>query len=360
MKRRVFTRAMGLSALAAHIIPSGLSAMISGVNLFSNVHVPLGVCIHSLRSRKLNTGELVDYAIENKLDSVLINTLPVFESLKTEDLLVLKEKAENGGVSINLGVGSISEASMSFSGNYGTSEQLLLEGIRVAAILGSPVVGCRIGSIDDRYIPGGIRVHMNEVIRLMTKLGDRARDAGVKFAFENHMGDLRSDELLEIIQTCGFDICGALFDPANALWAMEDPLKAMKRLGSSIICTSVRDVSIWASDEGAIFQATSIGEGLMDFKLFTRMLAQNSPGVPLQVETISNSPRAIPYLKPDFWKAFPELPVSEIVDFLKLVRQGSPIEISTPPEGVSQKEFDIKLQESELENSINYLREHCM
>ena len=77
------------------------------------------------------------------------------------------------------------------------------------------------------------------------------------------------DELLALINETGTDICGALYDPANALWAMEDPMQALQVLGSDIICTSVRDVAIWETDEGAVFQGTAIGEGIMDYPLFS-------------------------------------------------------------------------------------------
>lgn len=93
----------------------------------------------------------------------------------------------------------------------------------------------------------------------------QALDAGIIFAFENHIGDLRSNELLDLINETGTDICGALFDPANALWAMEDPMQALNKLGSTILCNSVRDVAIWQSEQGSTFQGMAIGKGFMDF-----------------------------------------------------------------------------------------------
>ncbi len=212
-------------------------------------------------------GNLIEYAIEQKLDSVLLNTLQPFESLETSHLSALSELARANDISIYIGVGSISENSLSFSAHYGNAKALLSEGLRVASALGSPIVGCRIGSMDDRYAPGGIRAHTEAVIKVMQSLGDRARDEGIKFAFENHMGDLRSKELLALINECGSDICGALFDPANALWAMEDPMQALKVLGPEIICTSARDVAIWGVNEGAMFQGVAVGDGLMDYPI---------------------------------------------------------------------------------------------
>ncbi len=45
-----------------------------------------------------------------------------------------------------------------------------------------------------------------------------------RYGFENHAGDLRSEELLGLIEQVGTDVCGVMLDPGNALWAMEDPM----------------------------------------------------------------------------------------------------------------------------------------
>ena len=184
-------------------------------------------------------------------------------------------------------------------------------------------------------------------------------DAGIKFAFENHAGDTRSEEALELINETGTDICGAFYDPGNAIYAMEDPKLAMEALGEHIICSQARDVMIWPTEDGAMFQWNAVGEGQMDFKHYTRFLSENCPGVPVHIETISNSPRSLPFLKPEFWDGFPDLPASGIVDFLKLVRQGHPIEVAKAPAGTDKKAFDIETQKNDLLNSVAYLRDEC-
>jgi sugar phosphate isomerase/epimerase len=258
-----------------------------------------------------------------------------------------------------VGAGSICTTSSSFSDRYGDPEALLKVGIRVASIVGSPIVGVRIGNIKDRYTDGGILPKVEKVIKLMKSMRQQALDAGILFAFENHAGDLRTSELLELIEETGTDICGAFYDPGNALWAMEDPMIGLEVLGKHIICTSVRDVMVWPSDEGAFYQWTAIGEGLMDYKSFTNYLGRNCPDVPLIVETISNSLRSIPFLESDFWDGFPDLHASDMVDFLKLLKRGNPLEIQKPSSGMDQKSFDIKHQEDQFLKSIRYLRDKC-
>ena len=359
MKRRDFTKIAGLGALAMQSFPAFASIEFLKNKPSESARIPLGLCNHSLRGMNFNAQQLTEYAIKQKLDSVLLNTLQPLDSLEPEYLSFLSKMARDDDISIYIGAGSISEKSKSFSSNYGNAESLLSEGIRVAAAVGSPIVGVRIGGIDDRYMDGGIEAHMEAVIKVMKSLRQAALDAGVKFAFENHAGDLRSTELLALINETGTDICGALFDPANALWAMEDPMEALKILGSTIVCTSVRDVAIWVTQEGATFQGMAIGEGILDYPLYSKTMAELCPGVPLHVETISNSARPTPFLKPEFWKGFPNLSAAGIIVFLNLAKNGKPQEIKNPPAGITQKNFDIELQQSELLKSFEYLRINC-
>lgn len=321
--------------------------------------VPLGLDAHSLRAMRWKASRLIDYAAEQRLDAVLLNSLNYFESLDTTHLKRLKEKANSHGMRIYVGTGSVSKNSVTFSNKFGSAEALLTEGIRVAQEVGSPVINVRIGKVDDRYTKGGIEARIQEAVKVLKSLRNLAQDAGVKFGFENHAGDLRSEELLGLIEHVGTDVCGVMLDPGNALWAMEDPMKQIQMLGSHVVCTSVRDYMVWESKEGAIFQWTAIGEGLMDVPAFTRYMATLCPGVPLFVETISNSPRPIPFLTADFWKGYPNLHASELVDFLTLCRRGRPIEIVKPPPGMNAKAFQRRHQQSEFNKSIDYLRRHC-
>lgn len=356
MNRREFSKISALGTLAFQVFPAAAANLVRQKNADS-LQIPLGIGNHSLRGMSPNAQELLEFAIENKLDSVQFNTLKPFESLDAKHLKKLKKLAKLNDISIYVGVGSISEKSVSFSDRYGNARSLVAEGIRVAKVLGSPILGVRIGLLDDRYTQGGIRPKMDEVAQLMRSFKGPLEDADIKFAFENHAGDMRSEELLDLIDQTGRDICGAFYDPGNAIYAMEDPKLAMEALGEHIICCQARDVVIWPTDEGATFQWTAVGEGMMDFKFFTEFLSKNCQAVPIHIETISNSPRPIPYLKDEYWEGFPDLKASGIVDFLKLVRMGNPIEVAKAPTGTDKKTFEMENQKNEFLRSIKYLRE---
>ena len=237
-----------LGALAMHSFPAISPATLFAAEPNQLPRVPLGVCDHALRAMKPTADQVLDYAIEQRLDAVQLNSLRPLESRDDAYLRHLREKAAGKDIGFYLGAGSISDRSTRFRDNWGTGRELLREGIRVAAALDSPIVVCRIGTIEDRFTEGGIEPHVEAVIKTMTSLRAEALDAGVKFAFENHAGDLRTEELLPLIEETGTDICGAMLDFGNAIWAMEDPINTIERLGRNILCVSVRDVMLWETD----------------------------------------------------------------------------------------------------------------
>ena len=168
-----------------------------------------------------------------------------------------------------------------------------------------------------------------------------------------------TDDVLRIIDEMGPDACGALLDPANTVGVMDDPMRALHMLGEHILCTSARDFMVYETEEGATMQCTAIGQGMVDYKYFTKFFAENCPGVPIHVETIESGKRSIPFLKPEFWEGFPGLPASEIVDFLKRIRLGQPLEIAEPPAGADKAKFDIEQQQIMLQQCLDYLRREC-
>ncbi len=293
--------------------------------------VPLGFDGHSMRAMKWKAPQFVQFAAEQNLDAVLINNLPLFESLEEAYLRRLKDQADKHDLKIFMGAGSICENGSSFNRKYGDAATFLEKAIDAAKILGSPVVTVRIGSLKDRFLEGGIRPRIDASVKVLKLLRNRAVDAGIKFGFENHGGDLRSEEVLDIINEVGADVCGSMLDPGNSVWVMEDPMQQLQLLGKHVVCTSIRDYMVWESEEGATFQWTAVGEGLMDVPTYVQQLATMCPGVPLFVETISNSPRPIPFLTNPWWSGFDDLPAAGIADFLALCRRGQPIQVDEPP-----------------------------
>jgi sugar phosphate isomerase/epimerase len=318
--------------------------------------IKLGMDNFAVRAMGWKAPQLLDYAASLKLDTILISDLDAYDSLDDGYLREVKAKANDVKVEIYAGSWSICPTSVRFKKNWGTAEEHLTTGIRVAKTLGSPVFRVVLGAADDRKTEGGIRARIADTVKVLKACEKTAKDAGVKIAVENHAGDMHSWELVDLIEAAGKDFVGANIDSGNAAWTLEDPMDVLERLGPYTICSSLRDDMIWESPDGATIAWTAAGEGLIDWKKYAARWAELCPTVPIMIETISGFSRSFPYRKDDFWQYYDKKPEA-LAHFEALAQRGHAIPNFKAPEGADKKQADQEFQKGELERSIKYLRE---
>src|SRR6201999_2133782 len=146
----------------------------------------LGFDNFSVRAMKWNASQLIDYAASLKLDSLFLTDLDVYESFDESYLKDLKKKADDHDMVLYAGSWSICPTSKYFKNKWGTAEEHLALGIRVAQALGSPVIRCILGMGDDRKSDGGIEARIEDTVKVCKACRTRAMDANVKVAIENH------------------------------------------------------------------------------------------------------------------------------------------------------------------------------
>jgi sugar phosphate isomerase/epimerase len=317
--------------------------------------IKLGLDNYAVRAMAWKAPSLIDYAATLKLDTLLISDLDAYESLDEAKLRDVKRKADDAGVALYAGSWSICPTSKSFKNTWGTAEEHLRLGIRVAKALGSPVFRVVLGSMEDRKTEGGIQARIADTVAVLKACRREALDSGVKIAIENHAGDLHSWELLQLIETAGRDFVGANIDSGNAAWTLEDPLDVLERLGPVTICSSLRDDMIWETPEGAVVLWTAAGEGLIDWKRYAARWSALCPNVPIMIETISGTQRAFPYKSAEFWKFYDRRP-DALANFEALAKRGKPLQPFRPPAGPERTKAMQDYQKTELEKSIAYLR----
>jgi sugar phosphate isomerase/epimerase len=256
-------------------------------------------------------------------------------------------------VQIYLGSWSICPTSKTFKKDWGTAEEHLALGVRMAKALGSPVFRCVLGSREDRRTEGGIEARIRDTVKVLKACRSRALDSGVKVAVENHAGDMQSWELVTLVEDAGRDYVGVNLDAGNAAWTLEDPLDNLEVLGPYTVCTSLRDSMIWETEAGAKVAWTAMGEGNVDFRAYVRRFAQLCPKVPVNIETISGFSVEFPFLKPDFWDAWPKAPAKGFARFVALAKTGKPV----PPHRSANNEEEQAYQRGELERSLRYCKD---
>ena len=320
------------------------------------VNPRLGLDNFAVRAMGWRAKALVDYAASLAVDSLFITDLDAFESFDAAHLASLADYARERQVAIQVGTWSICPTSKAFKPNWGSAPEHLALAIRVAEGVGSPVVRVVLGTWEDRLTDGGIERHIEETVKVCRANRSRAADANVKIAIENHAGDLHSTELVRLIEVAGADYVGANLDMGNALWTLEDPLDSLETLGRYALTTSMRDSAVWTSENGARVAWTAMGDGHIDLKTYFARFRELCPGVPVHIETISGFNREFAYLRPEFWKAWPDMPARSLARFEALARKGKPVPPWEPPAGQDRRAAEQAHQKGELERSLIYCR----
>lgn len=345
LSRRSFLATLATAAVAAPL--SAQSA---------KPKIKVGYDNFAVRAMGWKGEQLLDYAVQLKCDTLFISDLESFGSLEESALKELKKKADGAGVELYAGGWSICPTSKQFKNNYGTAEEHLRLGLKVAQTVGSPVYRVILGNAGDRQTEGGIRARIADMVKVLKACRSEAVDRGVKVAVENHAGDMHSWELRDLIEEAGKDFVGANIDTGNGAWTLEDPHEVLEVLGPYTVCSSLRDDMIWETPDGASVAWTAAGEGLIDWKRFAARWSELCPKVPIQIETISGFSRNFPYKKEEFWKHYDRKPES-LAKFEALAKRGKAIPGFKAPDGVDKKKAEQDYQKGEIERSIKYLRE---
>jgi sugar phosphate isomerase/epimerase len=347
LDRRSFLASTAALAAAATVSRAGEGAK----------PIKLGYDNFAVRAYGWKAAQLIDYADKLAVDSLLISDLDALESFEPKYLAEMKARAADKGVQLHLGTWSICPTSTTFKNKWGTAQEHLQLGLRVAKDLDSPVLRVILGNRGDRLTEGGIQARIADTVKVCQACKSQAVAAGVKIAVENHAGDMRAAELVELIEAAGKDFVGANMDSGNAVWALEDPLENLEILAPYALTTSLRDTSVWDSPAGVSIQWRAMGEGTVDQKKYFARFAELCPHVPVHIETISGFNLEVPFLKADFWKSYPELKAADFARFLALARGNKPVEPFKKPDGVDGKKADEDYQRGELERSIKYCKE---
>jgi sugar phosphate isomerase/epimerase len=319
--------------------------------------VKLGFDNFSVRAMGWKAPQLLDYAARIKVDTALFSDLDVYENHSDAYLKDVKKKADDLGIEVLVGTGSICPSAKSFNSKYGTAEEHMALLIRVAKTMGSRVARCYQGTADDRKLPGGLAARWKDTIRICKGARSQAMDAGVKIAIENHAGDMQAWELANLIEECGREYVGATLDSGNATWTFEDPMENLEILGPYAATTGIRDSMVWETSEGASVAWTSMGEGQVNWQKYFDRFTQLCPGVNVQLEIISGAVRSFPYHDEEFWKPYRDIRAKEFLGFSAMAKRGHQVEAFKVPEGKDRKLAEQDFQRAELEKSLKYCRE---
>ena len=342
--------------LAASALASGMALPRARAQT-ARRNIKLGFDNFAVRAFKWKASALIDFAAHNRLDSLFITDLDAFESRDSGHLRELRKRAEAENVQIHLGTWSVCPTSTTFKKDWGNADEHLALGLRMASDLGSPVLRVILGNSQDRLTPGGIEARIRDMVKVLRRARKRAKDAGIKIAVENHAGDMRSHELVSLVERAGKDFVGVNIDPGNAVWALEDPLHHLEILGPYTLTSSMRDSNVWVSEKGVTVQWTAMGDGVIDFVSYMDRFATLCPGVPVHIETISGFNREFPLFEPGFWQAYKDVSGEALARLWRLARNGKPNPGWKAPAGEEQARAEQAYQKDQLLRSLHHCKE---
>jgi sugar phosphate isomerase/epimerase len=315
MDRRSFLQTLPIAAATASVSAAAAD----------DVPIKLGFDTYSLRAFEWKAPQLIEYAAKLKLDTIQISNLNDYESREPAYLQKVKDQAARANIALDGGTGCICPSSHAFGKNGPPARERVLEGLRVCHAIGAKVMRCFMGTSADRLGPLPLEAHMENTIKTLQSVRQEALDLGVKIGLENHDGDMQAREVKTIIEESGKDFVGANLDTGNPLWVVEDPFVTLETLAPYVVTTHIRDSVVFEHPRGAAGQWVVLGEGNVDFVRFTQRFRELCPKASMQLEVITGRPpRIIPYLEPDFWKAFPKAMASEFARFVALAKSGHP------------------------------------
>jgi sugar phosphate isomerase/epimerase len=324
----------------------------------------LGVDIYSLRLQGWNAFQHLEYAKKIGLNIVHFSDLEPFESLDDDYLVKVKAKADELGMLIEAGMGSICPTSNTFSDARGSAVDQLKEMLHIAQVLGSPVVRCFLGSNADRHSELPLEAHIENTVATCKAVRSMAMDMGIKIAVENHAGDMQARELKGLIEAAGPEYVGACIDPGNACWVSESPFVTLEHLAPYVVTSHARDTAVWSHPRGAAVQWVAMGDGTVGIDKWAEEYKLKCPNAPFTMEIITGGPaRVLNYMEPEYWKAYPNTPAAEFARWEKHVREGQPFMgpmITVRGGSDMPDEYRAALvvqQRIDLERSVAYCRE---
>jgi sugar phosphate isomerase/epimerase len=323
--------------------------------------IKLGYDSWTLNSYGWTAIQYLDYAAGQHLDTVQLSDLPNYQSLEPAYLQQVKEHSQRLGIEIDGGLGCLCPSAGNWRKENGDPVEYARKGLRANKAVGARMMRVYLGGRAERTGAIPLEKHMDNMLAVLKAVRSEALDLGVKIGIETH-GDLQALEVRDLIEAAGKDFVGATIDTGNPVTLGEDPLLTLETLAPYALTTHVRDSAVFEHPRGAAVQWVALGDGCIDFAKFFERFRQLCPQCSVQLEILTgNPPQVLPYLEPDYWKAFPKTRAADFARFVALARNGHPFMGTMIMGGRGQRppEYAAALKEQQrrdLERSFEYAK----
>lgn len=204
----------------------------------------------NMRLERILPNDLLDIAHENNLRGVKIHVLDgerfSLENMSDSELAAFAEKARGLGLDVHIETSSSDAAAI---------DQVV-------------DIALKAGASSVRFYPRH-EGHLQDVLAKISEdiryIKEKYQHSGLTFTLEQHE-DLKSHELVSLVQESGMESLSLLFDFANMINANEHPLTALQTMSPLITQVHIKDALIVDEQGGQGHKACASGEGHMPFK----------------------------------------------------------------------------------------------
>ncbi len=192
-------------------------------------------------------------------------------------------------------------------GKNETALKEMIKHIEYAKIIGADVMRVVGSSLAFRFDPH--EPQLEKLTKMFKEAVKVAEEYEIKLADENHF-DFYSDEFLSLIEAVDSPYFGLTFDTGNFFRMLDEPVKAMEKLGKYTYATQIKDLRVTpstATDEWFFFSSVVAGEGHVNIKQLANMLKDLNYQGMLAFE--------VDYLHPDYEDE--DAVVAQSIDYLK-------------------------------------------
>jgi sugar phosphate isomerase/epimerase len=326
----------------------------------------LGLESYSVRNSGLDPIGVLKLAADWGLAGVLFELSP-FKSFRDADLAAIREFAEDRGLYVHFGMGSIFHwHPMAAQGRQllgeagydtnGSEAQTVIQHLQVAKKLGSPFLRCVGGNLCTRDEGHDMGALADRAVAILREACKAAEDLGLKIAMENH-ADFTVRELVSILARVNSPAFGFTVDCANLAFDLDEPLRLAGIMAPYALTTHFKDYRILRTPKGLALENCAVGDGDIDLAAIARLLAEKNPQINLNIEIHSQwNFFTLNILEDGYFYRHPAPPGDGLAWFLKKSWQRP---IATEPfTALPDGPESWKLERQHVEQSIQWAKKH--
>ncbi len=326
----------------------------------------LGLDSYTTRNSGLDPVGVLNLASELGLEGVLFELSP-FNSFEDKELEKIRKTAEDKGLYIGLGMGSIFHfhpmaekgRELLAAAGYDISvsdAQIVVYHLEIAKKLCSSLLRCVGGNLLSRDEGYDMTSLADQAVSILKESCKTAEDMGMKIAMENH-ADFTVRQLASILARVNSPAFGFTVDCANLAFDLDDPIRLAKIMAPYALAIHYKNYQIIRTKNGIALQNCSLPQGEIDIISIAKILYEHNPDINISIEIHSQwAPFRLNIFDEDFFEKHESPPGDGLKWYLEKSWNKEIVENlrADMPDG----EESWKLEYEQLKDSIRWAKEN--